>query len=101
MFTPTGKLCLIFATLVVITALILGLSGCTRMMELDRTIWTPITQTPEETQAGKPPPLLEVIAGALATIGFCGMALWIRRNKKRACTTADVETIVKNNNSPA
>lgn len=99
---PLIKLAALYLVVLVALLLVAGLAtGCTRMLELERTIWTPPTASEQDIEQGKTPPLLEVIAGGLATIGFAGMALWIRRNKKHACTKDDVDLIVKNNNAPA
>jgi len=70
--------------------------GCTRLLELDRQIWNPITNTPAEDAAGTPPPLIQIIANALAYVGLAGMALWLRKVKKNSATKADVDEF-KNN----
>lgn len=81
MFTVPAKICIIATMLVIALSVFLALSGCTRLMDLDRHIWSPATQTEAEAEAAKPPPTLEIIAGILALCGFGGMANWIRRVK--------------------
>lgn len=81
MLTATGKICIVLFLLAIALILIPCIGGCTRLLDLDRHIWSPVTQTEAEAAAAKPPPVLEVIAGALALVGFGGMANWIRRVK--------------------
>lgn len=85
MLDLTDKTAVIIAGLVLLVAflaaLVLAFSGCTRLMDLDRHIWEPPTQTETEREEAKPPPTLEIIAGILALCGFGGMANWIRRVK--------------------
>lgn len=81
MFTTTGKILILIAVVGVLAGLLVGLTGCTRLLDFDPHIWEPLTQTEAEREAAKPPPTLEIIAGILALCGMGGMANWIRRVK--------------------
>lgn len=83
MFTRTGKILIVLAVIGILAGLLVALTGCTRLLDLDRHIWEPATQTDTEREEAKPPPTIEVIAGILALCGFGGMANWIRRVKIR------------------
>jgi hypothetical protein len=67
---------LLFALAVISTIVLLA--GCAPMRTLDNWLWsTPSVSKPGDPTA--PPPFIETIAGILATCGFGGMALWLRK----------------------
>jgi len=102
MLTPLGKLA-VFCILAGIFAFILiACPGCTRLLDLDRHIWEPATQTEAERESGKPPPTLEIIAGILALCGMGGMANWIRRVKvKQEKMKSQLNNHTPTTNTPA
>lgn len=66
------------------------LTSCQWAREVDEAIWNPATTQDVEDPAAAPP-LVEVIAAALALLGFGGMSAWIKRSNNRSRTsTADL-----------
>jgi hypothetical protein len=75
-------------------AVIVMLSGCATMERIDDAIWNqpePANGTTSQpaTEYGSPgqpaaPPIVELIAGAIAAGGFGGMARWLHRIKKNS-----------------
>lgn len=99
MLTATGKIIAIVFVILLAVLIIGAATGCTKLIELDRLIWSPLPPLPGDPDPDPTPPLVEIVASTLALFGFTGMAFWIRKVRKRSCTKAEVETIVKNNNN--
>lgn len=69
-------------------AIITASLACKPIRKLDEAVWgTP--ETPAEKEPGEAPPILEVLAAALAALGYGGMAGWIHRNRKLDRKTAE------------
>jgi len=70
------------ALLLVLAFVTVALSGCCYFKKLDAAISGTATKTPEQIEAGEPPPIVESIAGILLLSGYGGLAEWIRRTRK-------------------
>lgn len=67
------------------------LTSCQWAREMDEAIWNPPAAVDVEGPVAAPP-LVEVIAAALALLGFGGMSAWIKRSNNRSrTTTKDLE----------
>jgi hypothetical protein len=73
-----------------------ALSGCAPLKAVDEAIWGTNT-APAEPEPGSAPPVVEIVATALATIGYGGMYAWIRRIKSSGlqATTQLTQTVAK------
>lgn len=59
------------------------LTSCQWAREVDEAIWNPPTSQ-DVVEPVSAPPLVEVIAAALALLGFGGMSAWIKRSNSRS-----------------
>jgi len=84
-FLRTAAILLCIATLVIIFS---AMAGCAAVKEIDGKLWgtSPDPNTPQQ---GFAPPIIELIAGTLAAIGYPGMAYWIHRNRKNGTAKID------------
>jgi hypothetical protein len=104
MFLPRG----FTVSLILLGALLLGMTlmplfSCTKLWQADASFWgTPGSTTNPAivaiggvnpgSPAGTTPPLLEVVAGVLATAGFGGMATWLNRVKSNGAAAVATVT---------
>jgi len=75
--------------LVTLTLILLQLAGCALAKKIDAEIWKPPAADPNAPNASAPPPIAEGIAAVLASIGYGGMALWIRRSSRNGNAKID------------
>lgn len=68
-------------------------SGCTRMMEVDKLLWQPPIAPGVDPDPGQAPPIIQIIAGALALFGFGGMAAWVRKISNNSATKCDLDEL--------
>jgi len=72
--------------------------GCAPMKAVDEAIWGS-PAAPAEPSPGTAPPIIEILAAALAALGYGGMYAWIRRirNGNTVATTDITVAIAKIN----
>jgi hypothetical protein len=83
LFRTAATLLLVAATAALFTS---ALSGCAPLKAVDEAIWG-TNAAPAEPAPGEAPPVVEIVAGALAAIGYGGMYAWIRRIKTNGLQT--------------
>jgi len=88
-----------FAAVALAAAILAGLfTGCAPIKALDEALWG-TNEKPAESPPGDAPPIVEILAAALATLGYGGMYAWIRRirNGNTQATTDITVAIAKIN----